>query len=152
MGNYDFSKDLKVAQKTEKEIAALIERCLGKDEVLIRFGTNKDYDIMFAYNDKAYTVEIKEDFMCKQTGNVCVEYESRGKPSGINATKAMMYFYKIHEPNGEVNVYICLTDTLRNLIKERRYFREISGGDTGSNTKSYLFKLDVFKANTELFT
>ncbi len=148
MGNYNFEQDLKVAQKTEQEIGRLIEKWLGEENVLVEFGKTKAYDIRFAYEDKVYTVEIKEDFMCKKTGNVCVEYESRGKPSGINATKAQLYFYKIHEPDGSVNVYGAKTNTIRQMIKDSLYTRTVSGGDAGSNTKSYLFPLKVFKEHT----
>lgn len=91
MGSYDFEKDLNIAKKTEKEIGKLIRERLGED-VEIEFGKTKDFDIRFTHEGKVYTVEIKEDFMCKKTGNVCVEYESRGRPSGINTMKAMMYF------------------------------------------------------------
>ncbi len=149
MGNYDFEKDLSVAKKTEKEIGKLIRERLG-DDVEIEFGKTKDFDIRFTHEGKVYTVEIKEDFMCKKTGNVCVEYESRGRPSGINTTKAMMYFYKIHEPNGSINVYGARTDTLKQMIADHKYSRTVSGGDAGSNTKSYLFKLDLFKSHVIL--
>ena len=150
MGNYDFKKDLKIAQKTEKEMAQLIHEGLGVDLDDIEIGKTKDYDIRFPFKGKHYTVEIKEDFMCAKTGNVCVEYESRGKPSGINATKSDMYFYKIHQPNGDVEVYGMKTATLRQMIENHQYFRTVTGGDAGSFTKSYLFKLDKFKANSTL--
>ena len=34
------------------------------------------------------TIEVKFDFACYRTGNFYIEYESRGKPSGIATTKA----------------------------------------------------------------
>ena len=33
-------------------------------------------------------VEVKSDFMAQRTGNVFVEYRSRGKLSGISTTEA----------------------------------------------------------------
>lgn len=150
MGNYDFKKDLKVAQKTELEIAQIIHEGLGVDIDDIEIGKTKDYDILFPYKGRNYTIEIKEDFMCKTTGNVCVEYESRGKPSGINTTKSDMYFYKIHQPDGDVVVCGMKTETLRQMIDHHQYFRTVTGGDAGSFTKSYLFKLEKFKANSTL--
>lgn len=145
MGNYDFKKDLKIAETTEMEIAKLIHERLDVDIEDIEFGNTKDYDIRFPYRGKYYTVEIKEDFMCAKTGNVCVEYESRGKPSGINSTKASMYFYKIHQPDGNVVIHALKTDRLREMIEKKEYYRIISGGDAGSFTRSYLFKLGIFK-------
>lgn len=149
MGHYNFEKDLSVAQKTEKEIGHLIHERLG-ESVSIEYGKTKDYDIKFMHDGKEYTVEIKEDFMCKKTGNVCVEYESRGRPSGIDSTKAMMYFYKIHEPDGSVNIYGIKTDALKEMIADRKFFRTVSGGDAGSFTKSYLFDLNLFKKHAIL--
>jgi len=34
------------------------------------------------------TIEVKFDFACYRTGNFYIEYESRGKPSGLATSKA----------------------------------------------------------------
>ena len=46
---------------------------------------------------KGKKVEVKTDRMTHKTGNVFIEYESRGKPSGIATTDADYWVYKIDE-------------------------------------------------------
>jgi hypothetical protein len=41
--------------------------------------------------------EVKTDFMTKNTGNIAVEFESRGKPSGIAVTKADHWAFHISD-------------------------------------------------------
>lgn len=41
------------------------------------------------------SVEIKHDYKTCETGNIYLEFESRGKPSGIFTTKANWYLFKI---------------------------------------------------------
>ena len=60
--NSDFRHDLKLAQETENAFANIL-------------GPNT-------------TIEIKDDLQASQTGNIFIEFESRGKPSGIATTEA----------------------------------------------------------------
>lgn len=41
------------------------------------------------------TVEVKTDWIAARTGNVYIEYESRGKPSGLAKTQAKFWAYII---------------------------------------------------------
>lgn len=141
MPNYDFNKDLVVAKKTEQEIAGIIRE--RYNAVILEYGRTNAYDIKARINDKIFTFEIKEDFTCRKTGNVGVEYECRGKPSGIEVSKADFYIYKIHTAKG-IEVYIFKTQAIKDMIKRVDYKRIVNGGDVGSNSMNYLFKYDVF--------
>jgi hypothetical protein len=68
--NNDFKYDLKVGQAKEKELGDII-------------------------NDK--TIEVKYDLKSLATGNVYVEYFSRGKPSGISTSDAEYYCFCLGE-------------------------------------------------------
>ena len=53
------------------------------------------------------TIEVKRDSWIGRTGNIAVEYESRGKPSGIATTKATHWcFIFSKEFNDEVMLLI----------------------------------------------
>jgi len=146
MPNYNFDLDLPVATKTEKQVADfLVEN--AKFEFL---GDNDDnkYDLrMKAPNGKVITIEVKEDFSCQRTGNVGVEFSCRGKPSGIEVSQADLYLYKVHEPSGDKRLYVIETAKLKQMIKDELYFRIVNGGDVGSNSMNYLFRLMVIKEN-----
>ena len=70
--NNNFEYDLKFGQMKEKELADILE------------------------NQK---IEVKTDCKWKKTGNLAIEYKSRGKPSGIATTKAE-YWAFILDANG----------------------------------------------------
>jgi hypothetical protein len=92
-------------------------------------------------------IEVKEDFTCQKTGNVGLEFETRGIPSGINVTQATHYIFRIHEPNGKTTDWIVKVSKIKEMIKKIEYDRIIIGGDAGSNSKNYLFELKTIKKN-----
>lgn len=144
--NYDFNKDLPIAQKTERDVASFL---VEKAEMQF-LGDNDDnkYDLLMQTREgRKITIEVKEDFSCQRTGNVGVEFECRGKPSGIETSQADLYLYKVHEPDGKQRLYVIKTSLLKKMIREEKYFRIVSGGDPGSNSMNYLFKLGVIKEN-----
>lgn len=142
--NYDFTKDLPVAKNTEKQIT----KYLMETQNMNYLGEcdNADYDIKMEFsNGRQVTIEIKEDFGCKKTKNIAVEFESWGRKAGIQISKADLYLYKVHEPNGKSGVYVIPTKELKKMISDKLYHRIVVGGDVGSNSKNYLFRLDVVK-------
>ena len=150
--NYDFAKDLPIAKKTEKQIAEfLVEtqnmKYVGSSDTLP--GVRKsDFDIRMSWSSgKQVDIEIKEDFSCARTGNVGVECESWGRLSGISISKADFYLYKVHQPDGTKRVYIIQTSKLKKMIEDQLYHRIVVGGDPGSNSKNYLFKLKTIMDN-----
>lgn len=142
--NYDFNLDLPIAKETERQVTEFL---LNKFSGLCFLNecNNADYDVAFELQGNLFTVEIKEDFTCRKTGNVGVEFSCRGKDSGIRNTKANFYLYKIHEPDGTKSLYWIKTKTLKQMISDGLYHRTVNGGDEGSNSKCYLFYLSVIK-------
>ena len=146
--NYDFDKDLPIAQKTEKQITEFL---VSKGLEFIEDCDDNRYDVKMRFTQgdesKEVTIEIKEDFTCERTGNIGVEIESWGRPSGIATSKADFYLYKVHEPNGRKGIYMIKTSELKAMIKQRLWHREVIGGDPGSNSRNFLFRLEVVQKN-----
>ena len=142
MANYNFRQDLSVARKTEERVAGVISN--KYDAVLMEHSNHGEYDLLFKIKNTNVTFEVKEDFMCEKTGNVSLEYECRGKPSGIAISKADYYIYVIHTKSGETEYVMFRTQDLKDMVSGRLHFRDVVGGDRGSNTKNYLFKYDLF--------
>lgn len=152
INNYNFKADHKIAIKTEQEVADLIMKSNKHKIVSIEFNDDNRYDLKVVLKDgDVLTVEIKEDFTCRKTGNVGLEFECRGRASGISVSQADVYLYKLHEPNGDIGFYIVETETLKKMIKDKIYSRIVTGGDPGSDSKNYLFKLTEFKKNARLY-
>ena len=74
-------------------------------------------------------IEVKSDKRAHRTGQVFVEYESRGKPSGIATTQADYYCF-------EVQGTFILVSVPRLKIIARNYIntaKDIRGGDNNTS-------------------
>ena len=100
--NSDFKYDLQVGQVKEKELGEI-------------------------FNSK--TIEIKYDLQALQTNNVYIEYESRGKPSGISKSTSDYYCFCIGSTFHLIETCI-LKDRCRKYLKTKR---DKSGGDSNSS-------------------
>lgn len=140
MSNYNFKKDLERSNKTEVEVVKILKSHFGKAFIDAKFGeAKKEYDIELITTFQRVRLELKEDFYCKKSGNIAIEFESRGKPSGIETSRSRFWLIKAHTPEGWKLLSI-KSDTLRKLIKEERYARIAKGGDNWTS-KMYLFAL-----------
>jgi len=101
------------------------------------------YDITMGYDGNAYTYEIKTDIYPRDTGNMAIEVESRGKPSGISVTQADYFVYYFPHLKEIWNIP---TEHLKGIINQNTNIRLVEGaGDPGSNTKLYLIKKTTFR-------
>tara|TARA_R110000796_G_C14221206_1_gene394623 strand:+ start:94 stop:471 length:378 start_codon:yes stop_codon:yes gene_type:complete len=103
----DFTHDLKIGQEGEKLVAEMVE------------------------GDK---VEIKsEQDQYKDTGNVFVEFSSRGKASGIAITEAKWWAINFMIKGEHQSTSILSTDRLKKMVKERGKYRIVNGGDNNTS-------------------
>ncbi len=100
--NNDFKYDLKVGQAKEKELGEI-------------------------FNSK--TIEVKFDLQALKTNNVYVEYESRGKPSGISKSIADYYCFCFGSTFHLIETSI-LKDRCREYLNTNR---DKKGGDSNTS-------------------
>ena len=81
------------------------------------------------------TIEVKFDRKTRETGNVYIEYESRGKKSGIRTTQADYWTYFVQDE-------MCLTIPTQRLKEKiiKLKPRKVKGGDKDSSM-GFLIKL-----------
>jgi hypothetical protein len=87
-------------------------------------------------------IEVKRDFMTQKTGNVFIEYSSRGKASGISTTEAEYYCLVVSD-----DTYI-LISTKKLKEKCRPYLntnKDILGGDENTSKGIVLPLIDLIK-------
>ncbi len=88
--------------------------------------------------DKLTTAEVKtEKDMWKKTGNICVEYESYGKASGIEATESDVWIHNLTSNDEFVLGFIIPTETLKKIYKQGY---PVKGGDHNAS-RIYLLKI-----------
>lgn len=79
-------------------------------------------------------IELKtESFLWERTGNICIEFASRGKPSGIAVTEADYWVHELKR-DGETLVYLMFpVERLKHLC--RTAGRIVRGaGDDGAQS------------------
>jgi len=142
MANLNFTSDLKLGNDGEMVI---IEYLLKRGSKLLDTNDDNKYDARMVKDGVETTYEIKTDVKCAplfNTGNIFIEYESRGKASGISVTEAdwfVTYFKYLGE------VWFIKTKKLRKLIEDNDFPTFKDAGDVGSATHGYLIKRKEFK-------
>jgi len=111
--NNDFKYDLKVGQAKEKELGNI-------------------------FNEK--TIEVKYDLQALKTGNVYVEYFSRGKLSGISVTQSDYYCFCFGK-----TYHIIETKILKDRCRKRLNTNSDKKGGDNNTSKGILLPI------TELF-
>jgi hypothetical protein len=106
---FDFSNDLKLGHLGEEYINEL-------------------------FNNPKITIECKFDRWTIVTNNLCIEIESRGKPSGLSTSKADIWFFVI---DGGAIIAIP-TELLRNicnkLVNIKKYVKMVGDKKDGKPT------------------
>jgi hypothetical protein len=77
--------------------------------------------------------EVKTDRMSAKTGNVYIEYMSRGKLSGIATTQADYWVYKIAESKAIVLKTKELKMLVKKLVIEGKARADVKGGDNNTS-------------------
>ena len=125
-----------------------------KFDIDLEYGTIREDKISDMLTNKK--IEVKsERGMWMKTGNICIEYESYGKPSGIAATEADYWFHNLCIDDNIFCTLVFEVPKLKKLIDKLDFKKSVSGGDHKAS-KMYLvninklFTSDVFKTFKDL--
>jgi hypothetical protein len=105
--NNDFRYDLEVGKEGERIVDSL-------------------------FKDKL--VEVKRDSWVSRSGNIAIEYESRGKPSGIATTKADYWIIIFSGEYQDKVMWVFETQLLKKVSRE--YFKKGNVKAMGDNNTS----------------
>lgn len=143
MAEYNFNEDIILGEEGEQIVVRDLESIGG---TLVSDNKDNKYDLIISKDGEEKTYEVKTDVFCKphqDTGNMFIEFECRGKPSGIEVSEAewfVMYFKHFDE------LWYIKNDSLKEIIKDNDFNVTEFSGDEGSNTKGYLIPRYQFKA------
>ena len=125
-----------------------------KFDLDLKYGQIREDKIADMFNNKK--IEVKsERGMWMKTGNICIEYESYGKPSGIITTEADFWFHNLCIDDDIFCTVIFDVPKLKQLIDKLDFKKSVSGGDNKASKMwlvniQKLFTSDVFKTYKEL--
>jgi|TARA_R100001463_G_scaffold17636_2_gene44842 hypothetical protein len=104
----------------------------------LKFGQQYENEFQEAVEGK---IECKTDRLCQKTGNVYIETESRGKPSGINTTQSRNYAICLWTQDRTDQVWVLLpTAHLKKLMVK---YPIKKGGDNWTSKGHIIPKEDL---------
>ena len=104
----EFKKALLDGKKSEKTVLNIIQK--KYPNAFIKSGYHKEYDINIP--EISQTVEVKKDFKSQETGNIVVEIEMNGEPSGLSTTTADWWVF---HTNPECLIWIA-PETIKEML------------------------------------
>ena len=83
------------------------------------------------YNDILQKIEVKTDYRWKKTGNVAIEIQCNGKPSGLAATESTHWAIElaIKLPDGTTKLHTRLFESVESLKEKIKGTQILPGGD-----------------------
>jgi hypothetical protein len=110
-----------------------------KFDLDLQYGKVREQLVADMLQDKK--IEVKsERGMWQKTGNIAIEYQSYGKPSGIAATESDYWFHNLCVGNETFCTLVFDTKSLKKIIKNLDSKKSVSGGDNNAS-RMYLLNL-----------
>ena len=121
-----------------------------KFDIDLEYGKVREQQVADMLQDKKIEVKSERD-VWQKTGNIAIEYECYGKPSGINATESDYWFHNLCIGDETFATLVFDTTSLKRIIANLDKKRSVSGGDNNASRMyllnlQKLFSSDVIKA------
>ena len=124
-----------------------------KFDIDLEYGKVREQMVADMLQDKKIEVKSERD-VWQKTGNIAIEYECYGTPSGISATESDYWFHNLCIGDETFATIVFDTKSLKRIINNLDSKRSVSGGDNNA-ARMYLLNLqklfssDVIKAFKE---
>ena len=124
-----------------------------KFDIDLEYGKVREQMVADMLQDKKIEVKSERD-VWQKTGNIAIEYECYGKPSGISATESDYWFHNLCIGVETFATIVFDTNSLKRIIANLDKKRSVSGGDNNASRMyllnlQKLFSSDVIKAFKE---
>ena len=120
----------------------MTKKGFSKFDIDLKYGQIREDKVREMFGDK--TIEVKtERNWWKKTGNIAIEYESRGKPSGIHKTEADYWFQRLElDESGEFCTLVFPTPILKKIVDK---YKDKLTKNVGDNNTSKCVMLPIKK-------
>tara|TARA_R110002012_G_scaffold20253_1_gene71935 strand:+ start:1158 stop:1586 length:429 start_codon:yes stop_codon:yes gene_type:complete len=110
-----------------------------KFDLDLSYGKVREQQVADMLQDKKIEVKSERD-MWMRTGNIAIEYECNGKPSGIQTTESDYWFHNLCIEDDTYATIVFKTDSLRKILNTTKGKRQVYGGDNNA-AKMFLISL-----------
>jgi|TARA_Y100000401_G_scaffold103738_1_gene94982 hypothetical protein len=91
----------------------------NKFDLDLKFGKNREDFVASLLNEDRAKIEVKsERDWWSRTGNIAIEVECNGKPSGLTVTQADYWFHILTKGKSNVAMLMFETKKLRKIVKK----------------------------------
>ena len=121
----------------------------NKFDLDLKYGQMREKQVHNMFYNKKIEVKTERDWWAK-TGNIAIEFESYGKPSGIAATESDYWFHNLCVGEETFCTLVFDVNSLKKIIDKLDTKKWVAGGDNKAS-KMYLvslqklFSTDVIK-------
>jgi hypothetical protein len=113
-----------------------------KEKFDIQLGSSRNDEDRLADVLQNKTIELKtERFQWEQTGNIFIEYESRGKPSGLAVTEADFWCHELARGDETLGYIIIPTDRLKQICRQHYRLNKKDGAGDEKAQRGVVLKL-----------
>jgi len=101
-----------------------------KFDIDLKYGQVREEQVKNIFADKKIEVKTERDWWAK-TGNIALEYECNGKPSGITATKSDYWIHILSKGKKNHCMLVFEVSRLKKIVKEDKDTHTRMVGDGG---------------------
>ena len=118
-----------------------------KFDLDLAYGEVREDKIASTLTGKKIEVKSERD-LWQKTGNICIEYKSYGKPSGIDATESDYWFHNLCVGDDIYATLVFETEQLKKIIEVIPSKKSVSGGDHNASRMWLLPLRNLFVEKT----
>ena len=118
-----------------------------KFDIDLEYGQVREQLVADMLQDKKIEVKSERD-LWQRTGNIAIEYESYGKPSGIDATESDYWFHNLCVGDDIYATLVFETKQLKKILEVIPSKKSVSGGDHNASRMWLLPLRNLFTEKT----
>ena len=121
-----------------------------KFDLDLQYGQLREQQVHDMFHNKKIEVKTERDWW-KKTGNIAIEYECNGKPSGIDKTESDFWIHILSNGTGNYCKLVFEVPTLKRLVEKYKDTHSRLIGDRGVSRCALIPLNELFeKENVEL--
>ena len=119
----------------------------SKFDIDLKYGQIREDIVKDMFENKK--IEVKSERTgWRKTGNIAIEYESRGKPSGVYKTESDYWFHRLELDEGEFCTLVFPTPIIRKIVDK---YKDKLTKNVGDNNTSRCVLVQIKKIFDKCF-
>ena len=118
----------------------------NKFDIDLKYGQVREEELSDILQNEKIEVKTERD-KWKETGNICIEFRCRGKPSGIAVTESKWWVHVLADGDETVCMLMFPTDKLKEIAR-KHLDKVVNGGDDNLSKMVLIPLKEIFNERT----